>query len=377
MNEMLTTKNIFMSGPDVGISEEKIVIDAIRNGWYGKDAYSYVELFEKEFSKFHDREYALMTPNCTTSMHLLLAGLGISGEDEIIAPECTWIGSVAGVKYLGANLVFADIDKENWCLNAETIKSKITSKTKAVIVVNLYGNMPDYEEIIKLCKSKNIFLIEDAAESLGSMKNGIRSGKFGVGSVFSFHRTKTITTGEGGILLLDDKKLYERCKFLRDHGRKPGSFYNTEVTFKYMPFNVQAALGYAQFLRIDELLNKKRFIYKRFTKNLERINDIQLNPEPENTVNGAWATALILGKSYKLKNEKLMEELNKFNLPSRPFFYPLSSLPAFNESKLYKKLNPVAYDISSRGIVLPCALNLNIDQIDHYSEKLVQILKKI
>jgi perosamine synthetase len=358
---------IYMAGPSVVEADVKIVMDAVQNGWYGKDAYYYVETFEKEFANYHDRKYALMTPNCTTALHLLLDGLGIGDGDEVIAPECTWVGSVACVTYQRAKTIFADIDSEHWCLTAESIEKVITPKTKAVIVVNLFGNMPDYDAIKKICDKYNIFMIEDAAEALGSVYKGTRAGKFGVGSTFSFHRTKTITTGEGGILLLDNDELFQRCKFLRDHGRQPGSYLNTEITFKYMPFNIQAALGYAQLKRIEELVGKKRWILKGFKERLADIPDLFMNPEPENVVNGAWATALVFGRSHSMTRDMALEELPKLNLPVRPFFYPLSSLPAYDDEDNGRKNNPVAYDVSSRGINLPCALNLTEKDLDKYS----------
>lgn len=364
-----------MAGPSMTSIEEEIVLDAVRNGWYGNKAYSYVEKFESEFADYHGRSYALMTPNCTTAIHLLLSGLGIKAGDEVIAPDCTWIGSVAGITYVGAKTVFADIDPINWCLTAKTIEQRITKKTKAVIAVNLFGNMPEYDEIIAVCNRHNIALIEDSAESLGSIYKGTKSGKFGVGSVFSFHRTKTITTGEGGMLLLDNPDLYQRCKFLRDHGRQPGSYFNTEVTFKYMPFNVQAALGYAQFTRIAELVGKKRWIYKGFVDRLSHIPGLLLNPEPDHITNGAWATALVFDKSHKLDRDRALDELPKMQLPVRPFFYPLSSLPAFNGDQYDASINPIAFDTSKRGINLPCALNLTEFDLDKYSNAIIKLLE--
>ncbi|MDG2252937.1 MAG: DegT/DnrJ/EryC1/StrS family aminotransferase [Methylophilaceae bacterium] len=365
---------IFMAGPSVTEEDANFVLDAVRNGWYGKQAYHYVETFEEEFAKYHNRNFALMTPNCTTALHLLLEGLEIRDGDEVIAPDCTWIGSVAGITYQRATTVFADIDSEHWCLTPESIEKAITPKTKAVIVVNLYGNMPDYDAIKKVCDKHNIYMIEDAAESLGSVYKGTRSGKFGIGSTFSFHRTKTITTGEGGMLLIDDEELFNRCKFLRDHGRQPGSYFNTEVTFKYMPFNLQAALGYAQFKRIDELVGKKRWILNGFKERLADIPDIFLNPEPSHIVNGAWATALVFGRAHGMTRDKALNKIPKLGFPVRPFFYPLSSLPAFNQDVKGRKNCPVAYDVSSRGINLPCALNLTEKDLDLYSNGICKLL---
>lgn len=366
--------DIQMAGPWITEHEEEIVLDALRHGWYGKNAYRYVETFEAEFAKYHDRRYALMTPNCTTALHLLLAGLGIGEGDEVIAPDCTWVGSVACITYQRAKTVLADIDADHWCLTPQSIERAITPKTKAVIVVDLYGNMPDWDGIKELCERRGIVMIEDAAEALGSRYKGVRAGKFGVGSTFSFHRTKTITTGEGGMLLLDDEGLFQRCKFLRDHGRAPGTYFNTEITFKYMPFNLQAALGYAQFQRIDELVDKKRWIFHGYCERLSGIPDLKLNPEPPYVYNGVWSPALIFGKSHGMTRDKALQEMPKFGVPVRPFFYPLTFLPAFDREEEGRRENPVAYDVSAHGITLPCALNLTEADLDEYCRALRRLL---
>lgn len=370
-------KEIYMAGPWITKFEEKMVLDALKNGWYGKEAYHYVEKFEAEFAAYHDRKYALMTPNCTTAIHLLLAGLAINEGDEVIVPECTWIASAAPITYQRAKTVFVDIDPLNWCINPNALEKKITSNTKAVIVVNLYGNMPNMDRIQSICDKHSIFLIEDAAESLGSKYNNIKSGKFGIGSVFSFHRTKTITTGEGGILLLDNSNIYERCKFLRDHGRAPGTYYNTEVTFKYMPSNLAAALGYAQFLRLNELIQKKRWIWEQYQERFKDMPDIYFNPEPQGVFNSAWCTTMVFGESHNIKKDYIINELSKMGLPCRPFFYPLTLLPAFGADIVSGRENsPVAYDISERGINLPSAFNVNETQIDIMSNAIKKILFK-
>jgi perosamine synthetase len=358
-------KPIHMAGPWITDHEIKTVEDAMRNGWY-ENSYDYVEKFQREFAIYHDRKFGIMTPNCTTAIHLLLTALGVSEGDEVILPDCTWIATGAGITYLKATPIFCDIDPENWCLTSRSVEKLITSKTKAIIAVDLFGNMPHYSELTKLCAYHQIPLIEDSAEAVGSTYKGVRAGKFGIGSVFSFHRTKTITTGEGGMLLLDDEKLFDRCMFLRDHGRKKDSMYfNYEVTYKYMPFNVQAALGYAQFQRIDELVGLKRNQLKMYRERLARIKDIFLNPEPEDGINGAWITSIVFGKSYNFKKLEIIKKLAEMDIPSRPFFYPLSSLPAYPMARVkYEPMNPVAYDISSRGINLPGSAILTEDQID-------------
>lgn len=369
-------KPIYMAGPSITEHEVSIVEDAMRNGWY-ENPYYYVETFQKEFAAYHDRRFALMTPNCTTAIHLLLTALGISEGDEVIIPECTWIASAAPITYLRATPVFCDIEAVNWCIDPESLERSITPRTKAVIVVDLFGNMPRMAELREIAGRRGIHLIEDSAESLGSLYHGTRAGKFGVGSVFSFHRTKTLCTGEGGMLLLDDEDLYRRCMVLRDHGRKPGGpmYYNYEVTYKYMPFNLQAALGYAQFQRLDELVTMKRAIWQKYREQLADIEDLEFNAEPDGVFNSVWITALVFGKSHGMTKGDAIAKLQEVGIPARPFFYPLSHLPAYPGSeKVYRPRNPRSYDISERGINLPGALNLTDDQIDAICNGIRQIL---
>jgi perosamine synthetase len=357
---------IFQAGPWITEHEVRVVEDAMRNGWY-ENAYYYVETFQKEFAQYHGRKYAVMTPNCTTAIHLLLTALGIGDGDEVIVPECTWIATAAPITYLRATPVFCDIDAENWCLDPASVERSITPRTKAIIVVDLFGNMPRMDELIAIADRHGIPLVEDSAEALGSTYRGVRAGKFGVGSVFSFHRTKTLTTGEGGMLLLDDDALYEHCMIWRDHGRRPNGpmYYNYEVTYKYMPFNLQAALGYAQFQRLDELVGRKREIFHQYQERLAGLNDIQLNAEPPDVLNSVWCTGLVFGHSHQMTKQNAIDKLAELGVPSRPYFYPLSSLPAFPDCEAtYAPRNPTAYDISARGINLPCAFNLTTEQID-------------
>lgn len=378
VNKEDSMEKIYMAGPWITEHEVKTVLDALQNGWY-EHPYDYVEKFQKEFAAYHDRKFGIMTPNATTAIHLLLTGLGIKPGDEVIVPDCTWIASAAPISYLGANPVFCDIDPENWCLDLSSAERAITSKTKAIIVVDLFGNMPNMDGFRELAQRHGLHLIEDSAEALGSTYKGVKAGKFGVGSVFSFHRTKTLVTGEGGMLLLDDEALFNRCMVLRDHGRKPGGamYYNYEVTYKYMPFNLQAALGYAQFQRLNELVARKRWIFEEYRKRLGDIPDLQFNAEPDQGFNSVWITGLVFGKSHHMTKPEAIAGLEKMGLPLRPFFYPLSSLPAYPgfESK-FRELNPIAYDISSRGVNLPGALNLTEDQIDAISQGIRNLLKQ-
>ncbi len=354
--------NIQMAGPWITDYERDVVADMMLNGW---DNYEYVEKFESEFAAYHDRKYALMTPCCTHAIHLLLLVLGIKEGDEVIVPECTWTATVAPVTYERATPVFADMNIEDWCLDPQSVEKNITGKTKAIIAVDLYGNMPRMEELLAIANEADVFLIEDAAEALGSTYKGIRAGKYGVGGVHSFHRTKTITTGEGGMLLLDDPEIYERANFLRDHGRSSEiPYYTLEATPKYMPSNLQASLGFAQFQRIDDLVSRKREFLHMYKKFLSDVPDLQFNVESDDVKNGVWATTIVFGKSHHMEKRDAIKRLFELDVPARPFFYPLSSLPAYEHYGTgSRSKNPHSYDVSGRGVTLPCAYNLTEKQI--------------
>ena len=358
---------IEMAGPKISTLEEQYVLDALRHGWYGDTKYHYVHQFEAAFAKRHQRRFALMTPCCTHAIHLALAAMGLDETAAVIAPECTWVGSTAGIQYIGATTVLVDIEPSSWCLCPEQVRQAITPQTRAIIAVNLYGNMANWQQLQDLAAKHNLWLIEDAAESIGSSYHQTPSGKFGDVSVFSFHRTKTMTTGEGGMLLTDNQELFERAKFLRDHGRSSSKMYYTqEVAFKYMTANLNAALGLAQLERLDELVAQKRAIFQQYQEQLGTIKGLSMNPQPKGHCNSYWAPTLVWQpECFALQSEQAIDYLAEQHIPARPFFYPLSSLPAYQNPavKVITHHAPNAQKISQHGINLPAALNITTSQI--------------
>jgi len=373
-------KAIAVSGPDISDHENKRVMQAMSD-WYDQPYY-FCEKFEAEFAQYHNRQFALMTPNCTSANHLLQMGLDIGPGDEVLVPESTWIASATPVYYTGATPVYCDINEDDWCISIDSMRQNLTAKTRAIVVVNVYGNMARMDELEQFADEHDLYLIEDAAESIGSVYKGRKSGEFGIGSVFSFHRTKTLTTGEGGMLLIDNEALYERCVKLRDHGRGPNTppFTHEMVTNKYMPFNVQAALGLAQFERLDELVGKKRHILSFYKKRLAHFEDVQLNPEPEHVINSGWCSTMVLGESYGMDKKQFAESLLELNVPSRPFFYPLTTQPGIRKkiekAENYEHRNPVAYSLADRGINLPSALNLTDAQLNYVCDAVERVLNE-
>jgi len=364
------------------ITEKKIqyVTDAVTNAWYG-NANMYHERFEKAFAEYLGVKYAVALPTCTSAIHLSLLALGIMEGDEVIVPDITWIASSAPISYVGATPVFADIDAQTWCLSAQSFEACITPRTKAVIPVDLYGGTPDMDAIRAVAKKHNIVIIEDAAEALGAEYKGKKAGSFGDTGVFSFHGSKTVTTGEGGMLVTDREDLYKRIQVLRDHGRQPGDrmFFNTEVAYKYKMSSMQAALGLAQLERIEELITRKCQQFGWYKQELSNIPGLTLNAEPENTRNAYWMVTLVLDPMFGMNKTQLMEKLNAQGVDSRPFFHPLSSIPAYEDSPqavVARSKNQTAYRISPYAINLPSALSLEQPEIQQVCAALKDILKK-
>ena len=309
-----------------------------------------------------------------------LLALGVGAGDEVIVPDLTWIATSAPISYVGATPIFADVDEKTWCISTESLEKSITPRTKAVIPVDLYGGIGEMDEIREVARRNGIAIVEDAAEAIGTVYKGRKAGTFGDTGVFSFHGSKVLTTGEGGMLVTDSEEIHCRCQFLREHGRAPSGkmFWNTEVAYKYKMSSLQAALGLAQLERVDELVAKKREIFNWYDSELSKIEGVTLNYEPPHTKNAYWMVTVILNEKFGLEKEKVMAHLSQKGINSRPMFYPLSSLPAyerFPQAKHAKENNINAYRISPYGLNLPCSLRITRDQVRYVCDTLRSILQ--
>lgn len=362
MREGSSVKRIPVAGPWITDKEVSYVAEAVRRGWY-EHAGDFTARFEKAFAEHLGVKHAVSLPSATSGIHLSLAALGIGPGDEVIVPESTWIATSAPVTYVGATPVFADVDPATWCLDPASFEASITPNSKAVIPVDLYGGMPDMDEILRIARRHNLAVIEDAAEAIGSEYNGRRAGSFGDTGIFSFHGSKTMTTGEGGMLVTDRDDVYERVRVLRDHGRLPGDtlFRNSEVAFKYKMSAMQAALGLAQLERVDELVEQKRTIFEWYQRDLSGTRGVSLNAEPSGTRNSYWMVTAIADISFGRSKEQILSYLRGIGIDCRPFFYPLSSLDAYRAlpgRDSAAERHPVSYTLSATGINLPSALSL-------------------
>lgn len=373
------SERIPIAGPWITDKEVAYAAEAAAEGWYQK-AGLYVQRFEEAFARYLGAKHAMAVPHCTSAIHLSLAGLGLGPGDEVVVPEITWIASAAPTHYVGATPVFADVDATTWCISVESVRECITERTKAIIPVGLYGLMPDMQGLRALADEHGLRIIEDAAQTIGSRFKGQLAGTFGDAGVFSFHGTKTMTTGEGGMFVTDDDALYERVQVLRDHGRTKANFrnfYNTEVAFKYRMSSLQAAFGLAQLERIEELIARKRQLFGWYRDRLGDLEGAQLNAEPEGYFSTFWMTTVVLDPDYGMTAQELMKAFDERNIDTRPFFHPLSALPAFSNTKeavAAKARNEVAYALSPRGLNLPSAMRLTEDQVDRVCAVLRELL---
>lgn len=368
----VSLSKINMHRPSVTELEVAYVNDAIRTGW-GDKCYDYIKKFESEFAKFQGTTYSLATSSCTGAIHLALLAMGVEEGDEVIVPEINWIASVAPVTYIGAKPVFVDVLEDSWCINPSKIEAAITPKTKAIIAVHLYGNLAEMDPIMEIARKYNLKVLEDAAEGLGSVYQGKKAGSIADAGVYSFHGAKTISTGEGGMLVTNNPAIIERARILGDHGRDPKvnkTFWMAEIGFKYKMSNLQAAMGCAQIERIDELIEKKRLIFSWYKEFLGEVKELALNPEPSYTSNTFWMPTIVVDKSFPFDREEFIHYLQDSNIDSRPLFYPLSSLPMFEEVKE----NKVAYDIYYRALNLPSHHGLEYEHIKRVSEAIINYI---
>jgi perosamine synthetase len=356
-----------VAGPWITDREVDAVARAARNSWF-EQAHVETSAFEAEFAAYTGRAHAIALPSCTSGLHLSLLALGVGPGDEVIVPETTWIASAAPITYVGATPVFVDVEPDTWCMSVESAARAISARTRAVIAVDLYGGFPDLEALEALCDEHGIALVEDSAEAAGGWHAGRPAGAFGRVSTFSFHGSKTLTTGEGGMVLCDDEQLHRRMLFLRDHGRLPGdvSFRSVEVAWKYKMSELQAAMGRVQLARLDELIDRKRAIFGWYA---DRLSDAPLVLNHERPTDRAtyWMVSPVFDRETGIDAATIASAMAAANIATRPFFPPLSDLPAYAgspDAERAAKSNPVSYDLATRAINLPSALTLTEHDID-------------
>lgn len=363
---------IYYTKPSITEAEIAFVTDAARHGW-GERCYEYIAKFEAAFCEHLGVKHAIATSSCTGALHMGLAAVGVEAGDEVILGDINWIASAAPVTYLGAKPVFVDVLPDTWCIDPEKIEAAITPRTKAIVAVHLYGNLCDMDALSEIARRHKLALIEDAAEALGSSWHGARAGSMGAFGTFSFHGTKTLTTGEGGMFVTQDTQLYERVLSLSNHGRVQGQqrqFWPDMLGFKYKMSNVQAAIGCAQIERIEELVNAKRRVFAAYAQRLAGL-PLKMNPERAGTVNGYWMPSIVVDEGIAFDRQALLDAFKAEQIDGRVFFWPLSALPMFER----QSQNTVSYGLYGRACNLPSYHDLTTAEIDRVCAVVKRCLK--
>jgi perosamine synthetase len=356
-----TEDRIHYTLPSVTELELRYVADAAAHGW-GPRCYDYIQRFEADFARHLGVRHAIATSSCTGALHMGLAALGVGTGDEVILADINWIATAAPIHHLGATPVFVDVLEHSWCMDPARVAAAITPRTKAIIATHLYGNLCEMQALLELGERHGIAVVEDAAEAIGSVHHGQRAGAMGSFGSFSFHGTKTLSTGEGGMFVCNDSVLFERVLALSNHGRVAGQarqFWPEAIGFKYKMSNLQAALGCAQLERIEELVGAKRRILAAYRERLADL-PLHLNPEDPGCINGCWMPTAIVDAGLGFDREALLADFKADRIDGRTFFWPLSMLPMFEP----RPDNVVSYGLQGRGINLPSYHDLSEAQID-------------
>ena len=352
---------IFYTKPSITDLEVSYATDAAANGW-GEQCYAYINRFEELWKEHLGVNYAIATSSCTGALHMGMAASGIAPGDEVIMADINWIATASPIVHLGAKPVFVDILPDSWCIDPAKVEAAITPRTKAIIGTHLYGNLCDMDCLLAIGEKYGVAIIEDAAEAIGSVYRGKPAGSMGAFGAFSFHGTKTLTTGEGGMFVTNDAKLYESVLTLSNHGRARGKtrqFWSEVVGFKYKMSNIQAAIGCGQMERLDELVADKRRVFSYYADCL-RQSEVNMNPEPIGMRNGFWMPTVVIKDHVSFNRAKLLAELGADNIDGRVFFWPLSMLPMFNS----KPENKVSYSLCERALNLPSYYSLSEEEMD-------------
>lgn len=344
-------KRISIANPVFNGNEKKYLDECIETGWISS-AGRFVTEFEEKFAEFCGTKYALTCANGTVSLHLALVALGIGKDDEVIIPTLTYIATANTVKYCGATPVFVDSEMDTWNMDPRKIEQKITTKTKAIMVAHLYGQSTDMGPILEIAKKHNLYVIEDAAEAHGATYNGKKVGAIGDVGSFSFFGNKIITTGEGGMIVTNNKELYDKMKSLRSQGMDPNKrYWHNIVAYNYRMTNMQAAVGLAQLENIEWHLGERKRVSDLYKKYLKELSEyIQVSKEMEFGNHVYWMYSIILKDNVNMERDDFMRKMEEDGIEMRPLFYPMHTMPPYyEESGDY----PVANYLGSRGINLP------------------------
>jgi len=359
-------------------NEKKYLLKCLKDGFVSSSG-RFVKKFEEKFAKRVNRKFAISVSNGTAALQLAFEALNLKKNDEVILPSFTIISCILPVIRCGAKPILIDSDPITWNMDVNKLEEKITSRTKAIIAPHIYGLPIDMDSLLKITRKYKLKVIEDSAEVLGLKYKGKECGSFGDVSTFSFYANKHITTGEGGMIVTNDKKIAKKCRSLRNLSfNNKRRFLHHELGWNYRFTNIQSAVGLAQLEKLNRFVIKKRNIGKIYNKGLSKIKIFNIPLEKkEYAKNIYWVYGLVLKKKSPIKLETLMKELRKEGVETRNFFWPLHEQPILKKMGFFKKIKlPVAEHISRNGLYLPSGLSISASQQKYVINKIKKIISK-
>ena len=375
----LKSKFIPVNIPKLSNHEKINVKKCLTSGWISSEG-EYVKKFEKDFSKYNNRIYGVAVSSGTGALEIALKSLDLKRGDEIIIPTFSIISTALCVIKLGLKPILVDSDLTTWNMDSEQVIKKISRNTKAIIITHIYGFPVDLQNVLRLAKKKNIKIIEDAAEMIGQTYFKKKCGSFGDISTFSFYANKHITTGEGGMILTNDKRLYEKCKSLRNlcFGKDNNRFNHDDIGWNYRMTNLQAAIGCGQLKNISKIIRRKREIGRRYISILNKSKIIFIQPYKLNYAkNIFWVFGVLLKKNANISRDRIIKKLLKKNIQTRTFFFPMHKQKIFKKMKVFPKNQKFvnAEYLSKNGFYLPSGLGISNSDIDFVGKTLIKILE--
>ena len=351
--------------------ERNYLLKALDSTWISGG--EFVDKLEADFARLIGKKFSVSTSNGTAALHLALMAAGVGAGDEVIVPGFTFVAPANMVLQTGAKPVFADINKDTWCIDCGSIEKCLSDKTKAIIAVHVYGNVCDMDRIKEISSSNNIVVIEDVAEATFSKYKGRFAGSIGDLGCFSFQATKTMTTGEGGMVLTDNPEFYKEMRILRDHGMRPDKrYWHDRVGYNYRLTNLQASLGCAQLAMQESIINEKKRVYTEYKNRLSNIQRIKMQHIPEYASPIMWTIAIEIDPDYFCGDRAyIMKKLLAANIETRPGFYPFRVMPIYDCPKL-----SVAEEVSRNIISLPSFTSIKNSEIEYICHKLLDLVRK-
>lgn len=348
--------------------EEEYAVDALRSTWISGGPY--VDRLEADFARYANVQHMLAVNNGTSALHLAYLGAGIEAGDEVIVPGFAFMAAANMARMVGATPVFADIDPATWCITAQTVAPLITSRTKAIVPVHTYGNVCALEPLLALGAERGVLVIEDAAESIGSTYRGRMSGTIAPIGTYSFHATKTITTGEGGAVATHDDILAERMRLYRSHGMARTRYMHVVAGHNFRLTNLQAAIGCAQLEQIDRIVAGRVQVWSAYTARLHAMPGVAMQAIEADVDPVMWAVGIRLDPArFPQGRDAVMDQMTTLGIETRPGFYPASAMP-----HLYgPQYAPVGDALAASILVLPSSPSLDDARIDRICDALASL----